>query len=47
MTCFYHIEGHFQAVCVLLQDSFRCTMIGSYRHTVPETPNFDSNILLY
>ena len=47
MTCFYHAEGHFKSVYVLMQNSFRCTMIGRYRHTIPEAPNFDSNSLLY
>ena len=26
----------------LIKNSFRCTMIGKYRHTIPQTPNFDS-----
>ena len=33
---FYHTEEHFKAVYVC-----------RYGHTIPETPNFDKNILLY
>ena len=47
MTCFYHNEGHFKVFYVLMQTSFSCAMIGRYRHTVPETLNVNSNILLY
>ena len=47
MECFYYTEGHFKAVYALMEKSFRCAMIGRYRHTIPETPNFDSNILLH
>ena len=46
MTCIYHIKRHLKAVYVLMQNSFRCTMIGRYGHTISETPNFDSNMLL-
>ena len=42
MPCFYHIQGHFKAVYVLMQNSFRCTVTGKYRHVIPETSNFDS-----
>ena len=44
---FYHIEEHFKVVYVLIKNSFRCAIIGRYRHTTPEALNFDSNILLY
>ena len=40
MTCFYHIEGQFKAVYVLMQNSFTCTMIGRYGYAIPKTPYF-------